>query len=150
MILSFEPYLDIYTNSYEHIKRGGDPDTFYVSISRTQPKNSRLPRYEKLMPPVQTLFDYKDKKITFEEYTKQYVEMLDKLDPNEVLEDLKKMCGDKKHISLVCWEKTDDKCHRRLAYEWLVINTDTSDQYIPIKRMIAQEFEKYSTTGETE
>ena len=49
-----------------------------------------------------------------EEYAKRYkCEVLSRLDPQKVLEDL----GD--NAILLCWEKAGEFCHRRLVAEWL-------------------------------
>lgn len=48
-----------------------------------------------------------------------YDQILSKLDPNKVFNDLK----DK---TLLCWEKSGEFCHRRIVAEWLRINLGIS------------------------
>ena len=52
-------------------------------------------------------------------YTKEYYkQVLSKLDPVEVYEDLKEK-------TLLCWEKPGSFCHRRLVARWLQQNIGT-------------------------
>lgn len=70
-----------------------------------------------LSPTKQILSDYKKNKISWDEYEKLFLELLDKRDikENVILKygmDLDKVC-------LLCSEPTADKCHRRLVSEYL-------------------------------
>jgi hypothetical protein len=69
--------------------------------------------YEKLAPKSWFLKKYK-KDGDEDFYTKQYyAEVLDKLDPKEVYEEL----GE--DAILVCWEGRDKFCHRHIIADWL-------------------------------
>lgn len=74
-------------------------------------------RYEchpEFTPPPDILAEYKDKKITWDEYEKKYCELLQKRDPlqNCNISKLDRIC-------LLCTEKTATQCHRRLAAEYI-------------------------------
>jgi len=72
--------------------------------------------YKKLAPTERLFFDIKRQNITREEYIHRYnTEILDKLDPNEVYEELKDNV-------LLCWEPPDKFCHRQLVAEWIYKN----------------------------
>jgi len=52
-------------------------------------------------------------KMTNGEYRAAYQEILDRLDPRKVYQEL----GE--DAILLCWEKPGEFCHRRLVAEWL-------------------------------
>ena len=71
--------------------------------------------YPKLFPHWSFLKQYKQDK-NEEAYVEQYYsKVLNKLDPQQVYEEL-----DGK--TLLCWEKSGEFCHRRLVAEWLEKN----------------------------
>ena len=85
-----------------------------VSIARWSPRgfNNTLWAPE-LCPPIDLLKDWKEHKITEEEYTRRYKrDILAKLNPNDIYE---KYDGK----VLLCFEKSDDFCHRHIIREWL-------------------------------
>ncbi len=90
---------------------GREPNA--VSIAAKAPVWYRGRQYKKLAPKYSFFKKYKDDGDK-EYYTKQYYkEVLDKLDPQEVLNEL----GE--DAILLCWEKKGIFCHRRLVAEWL-------------------------------
>jgi len=85
-----------------------------VSISLSKPKwYTTCREYKKLAPSWNLLNKYKqDKDEVY--YIKQYQkEILDKLDPKQVYEEL----GE--DAVLLCWEKSGEFCHRFIVAEWL-------------------------------
>jgi uncharacterized protein (DUF488 family) len=84
-----------------------------VSIALSNPKNFMGREYKALAPNGWFLRKYKlDGDVDF--YTEQYqAEVLDQLDPKEVLRDL----GE--DAVLLCWEKPGEFCHRHLVAQWL-------------------------------
>jgi hypothetical protein len=84
-----------------------------VSIALSTPSwYPQCRRYPVLMPTWEMLNKYKrdgDK----EAYTLAYMEILSKLDPKKVYEDL----GE--DAVLLCWEKSSDFCHRHIVASWL-------------------------------
>lgn len=83
-----------------------------VSIAGKSPKDFQGREYKKLAPKFWFFQKYKiDGDANF--YTEQYrSEVLDKLNPIEVLQDL----GE--DAVLLCWEKPDQFCHRHLVSQW--------------------------------
>lgn len=62
-------------------------------------------------------------KVTWSEYVPRYnTEILGKLDPKKVLEQLQQLAGEGNIPTLQCWEVPplvgDNQCHRRLAAAW--------------------------------
>ena len=65
-----------------------------------------------LAPSIELLNDYRKKKIDWSEYEKRYlIEMENK---KELIKELKRRSDDGEVISLLCWERDDSFCHRRL------------------------------------
>ena len=74
--------------------------------------------YRKLAPKNSTLLAYRRGEITEQEYIELYYEqVLNKLDPREVYNDLIKLCGE--DAVLLCWCGDDKFCHRHIVAEWL-------------------------------
>lgn len=85
-----------------------------VSIAGKCPTWFKGKECKKLAPKYWFFKDYKDGKITAQEYTKfYYAEVLDKLDAQQVYKELGT------NAVLLCWEKTGEFCHRRIVAEWL-------------------------------
>ncbi len=81
-----------------------------VSIARYAPRWYKGRRYLALAPTRQML------KMGGDEYRVAYQEILDRLDPRKVYEDLGP------DAVLLCWERPGEFCHRRLVAEWLEIH----------------------------
>jgi len=70
------------------------------------------PSYPDLFPKWSFLKKYKEDG-NEADYTREYhAQVLSKLDPNKVYDDLK-------DSTLLCWEKSGEFCHRRLVAEWI-------------------------------
>ena len=100
------------SKKYSHLKNKA------ISIARGN-KYWEGDTYPELFPSWDIITKAHDKTITKEEYEKIYkTEVLDKLDPAKVYEDLNDRI-------LICWEKTDDIktgdtfCHRYIVAQWL-------------------------------
>lgn len=108
----------MYTANYQSLKNLKPPMTA-VSISRGKPRwlkggwLTHLPKgvtginYDALAPAAKSL------KASDEEYDRAYAKILAGLDPRKVYEDL----GDTS--VLLCFEKPNEFCHRRIVAEWL-------------------------------
>ena len=81
-----------------------------VAISQGLPRGWQGRRYKPLAPP------WKLVKLTdSQEFIRRYrAEVLDKLDPRQVLQDLG---GD--DLIMLCWEAPGEFCHRRVVAVWL-------------------------------
>ena len=85
-----------------------------VSIATKAPEGFNGRRYPQLYPKWWFFKIYKDTG-NKEHYTKHYhKEILNKLNPQRVYEDL----GE--NAVLLCWEKTGEFCHRHLVADWLM------------------------------
>jgi uncharacterized protein (DUF488 family) len=70
------------------------------------------------LAPTKELFDeYRNKKIKWEEFEKLYLGLLADRNIKEVLDS--KIGSDFEHICLLCSEASAEKCHRRLAAEYI-------------------------------
>lgn len=126
MTLRNNPSLSLYTNYFSAYRKEIPKDILFLSIARTQPKSFRFKTFDKFFPPVQLLWDYKDGRITWETYEKEYkTQVLDTLVPSEIVAELVELAGDSKRVCLLCWEKSEEHCHRRLVMEWLNENNIT-------------------------
>jgi uncharacterized protein YeaO (DUF488 family) len=88
-----------------------------LSIANKSPHPS-LNQYQKLVPPWYVVKAYKESG-NREQYIKDYNRLiLSHLDPKQVVEDLKRL-AQYQDVALVCYEKSDDFCHRHLVADWL-------------------------------
>jgi uncharacterized protein (DUF488 family) len=78
-----------------------------VAISRGVPRGWYGRRYMALAPTRAML------QLINTEFDKAYAEMLSRLDPLKVMNDLGQ------DAILLCWEQPGEKCHRRQVAEWL-------------------------------
>lgn len=86
--------------------------------------------YRKLAPKYWMLMAYKKGKITEEEYIEIYkTEVLSKLDPMKVYDDLINLCGE--DSVLLCWEASGKFCHRHIVSEWL--NDELGTQIVELQ-----------------
>lgn len=91
-----------------------------VSIAGKSPSwyNGRI--YRKLAPKYSSFMLYKNNKDEELFIKNYYEEVLNKLNPNQVFEEL----GE--HSVLLCWETSDKFCHRHIVAEWLSKNLNIS------------------------
>lgn len=74
--------------------------------------------YKPFAPTEQIIWDYKHGG-SWAEYEEAFNrDVLSKLDPKKVREDLKTISAGL-DLVLLCYEKSDEHCHRRLVREWL-------------------------------
>ncbi len=104
------------TSSFNHIGHrllNGTPVPEAVSIAAKAPVWFKGRQYKKLAPKYTFFKKYKEDGDE-EYYTVQYYkEVLDKLDPQEVFDEL----GE--DAILLCYEKSNKFCHRHLVSAWL-------------------------------
>ena len=102
-------------NTSYYSKNAKNPNA--VSIAGKCPDWYTGREYKKLAPKYWFFKKYKDGEITKEEYViNYYKEVLSKLDPQKVFEEL----GENSVI--LCWEKTGEFCHRHIVSYWLEQN----------------------------
>lgn len=85
-----------------------------VCIARWSPSSfNNMLHCPDLYPPADLLKDWKENKITEEEYTRRYKrDVLAKLNPNTIYNALDGKV-------LLCYEKSGSFCHRNIVREWL-------------------------------
>jgi deoxycytidylate deaminase len=89
-------------------------DPHAVAICRGVPRWFKGRIYDPLRPSWKLLQEAKDGTISHEDYERCYrAEVLAALDPARVRQEL----GD--DAILLCWERPDAPCHRRLVARWL-------------------------------
>jgi uncharacterized protein YeaO (DUF488 family) len=113
----------ICTTSFENYRHLKDENLIGISIARRAPawflkKPNRILEYKKLAPMV--FFDRRStQEGAWDEFVTWYMRQLDRLNPYQVVADLREMSGRGVSIALLCWEEEPTHCHRRLVAEWL-------------------------------
>jgi uncharacterized protein YeaO (DUF488 family) len=72
---------------------------------------------QELAPSIALLNDWKSKKINWEEYARRYLEEIK--GKKEIVEKLLGLIKEKEVVTLLCAEKEDKYCHRRLLKDYL-------------------------------
>lgn len=110
----------IYTSYYSKMDKIKESETLVpVAISASVPVwAGPVMKYKKLAPSYELLNDYKNGKISWEEYEERYkAEVLSELDQKEVAAELAELVNGAGDPALMCWEKT--RCHREIVAKWL-------------------------------
>ena len=122
--------IEYYTSYFANPDLKKDSRALLVSIAGKPPKGYDGAQYKKLAPSWDIWSQWHDSEDPDknDRYTKRFKsEILAKLDPNEVNEDLLelfKLYYDKENrnynkIILLCYESPDNFCHRHLVANWL-------------------------------
>jgi len=103
--------------SYYFSNRIKEPGLNLVAVSNSYPKQlswlKEARQYKKLCPGWSLVKDYKQHKISQQNYIEIYQkDILYKLDPEKVYNDM----GD--DAVILCWERPGSFCHRRLIADW--------------------------------
>jgi hypothetical protein len=135
----FEEYnsLDVLINKQEEKLENINIKTSYfanykkddaVSIAFSTPNWFKGEKYKKLAPPKKLLFDYKSGLVNEKEYREVYLkDVLNKLNPNEIAKELNNKV-------LLCYEKSEDFCHRKLVAEWLEENLNIKVEEVGVNK----------------
>jgi len=103
----------IYTSYYANpALKNISPDSLRA-ISVSVPKDMGCGKIKEFAPAWTTVAAYKDGKIDWTEYTRQYVAQLDKLGIVAAMKLLENNCV------YLCFEGKGKNCHRHLFAEWL-------------------------------
>jgi hypothetical protein len=109
----------IYTSYFANLKNVINP----IAICGGSPDWYTGKQYKKLAPRWLFFKDYKDGKITSDEYVVLYNELvLSKLDPQIVLNELIALNDNNDTFTMICYEKPTDFCHRHIVADWLSSN----------------------------
>ena len=117
--------MKVYTSYFANIKKLDKDKYTFVSISRFFPYYMRglgIKEYLKLAPPADLLMRTNSGVIDEEQYTIEFNEHLDTLEPENVIADLVFIDEDEKDVVLLCYEARDKFCHRHLVSKWLTDN----------------------------
>lgn len=110
----------IYTSNYFNPNNAGK---LRVRISKTKPKDIIVDLYAPVLEPsADILWGYKDRTVSEKEYTRRYIENLNRHE-NEIrteMERIKDAAQEKglRDIVLLCWCGKEKFCHRRLFARW--------------------------------
>ena len=108
----------IYTSYFAKIK--DLPENIVpISISAKPPRGYTGLQFKKLAPTYNILMEWKKTGDT-EAYIEEYDDViLCCFKPHKIVAELMAMIPEDKEIALVCFEKSEDFCHRHLVAEWL-------------------------------
>lgn len=114
--------MKMYTASLQYLAglKQEFPNYLFVSIARGKACNEQCDAsYPKLAPSWELLSAYRNG-ASWDYYEVHYNKQLAELNPHTVFEELKELAltYNKKVIVLVCYEKSDIHCHRRLVAKW--------------------------------
>ncbi len=110
-----QTYTSYYANCIELSKANIVP----ISIALYPPRVWFGLEYKKLAPTFDILLDYKHNHDEIK-YTERFKsEILDSLDPHDVMKDLIHMAGKNHELALVCYESSNSFCHRHIVADWL-------------------------------
>lgn len=105
------------TGYYKRIDEYRQAGFEIVSISRSEPEWATVDRkIWELAPSRETLNNFKYNGGSEEQYTREYLQQLEKLGYSRVV----KMIADSgRKVILMCWESDGVFCHRHLLADWL-------------------------------
>jgi len=92
-----------------------------ISIANTAPAGFRSVRRADIFVPGRRLvWDWKDGRITWPQYTERYMARLDERIAQHHLDRARAWARNpNRHLTLCCWEREPTRCHRSLLAEWL-------------------------------
>ena len=112
----------IYTSYFGNLKKL-PKNIIPISICGKAPDWWDGMQYKRLAPKYQFFIEWKKNKDNgyyIEQFKK---EILDNLDASEVVMELEQLCDKQSNdIALICYEKSEDFCHRHLVSNWLRLN----------------------------
>lgn len=109
--MSVEVKTGYFAQINKYVKAGYVP----IAITASNPnwyKGSSMPA---LAPEWELVSDWKNHRITWDEYKERYISMLERRGIGYAL----KMLDQFEKVILLCYEKTGDNCHRHLLAEYL-------------------------------
>lgn len=108
----------MFTSYFANLKNIKNP----LAICGKSPNWYTGSEFKTLAPKYSFFKDYKDGKINSDEYVVQYYEqVLNKLNPQQIYDKLMKYGDD---VTLLCYEKPTDFCHRHIVAVWFEIELD--------------------------
>ena len=120
----------ITTSYFANLKEVHSQGLVPIAICAYPPKFFTGLNYYKLSPRPEML------KMAPWQYKPLFAEMLNILNPDQVLKDLHTL-AEGKDIALICFEKPSDFCHRHLVAKWLQDKTGLTIEELPNKAVKA-------------
>ena len=106
----------IATSYFGNLKNVKNP----IAICGKSPDWYNGPQYKVLAPKYSFFKDYKDGIIDEAGYTSQfYSQVLSSLKQEDVINKLKSFYPNEEEITLICYEKPEEFCHRHIVANWL-------------------------------
>ncbi len=111
----------LYTGYYAKLKKYEEAGLVPVAVSGKVPNFFKGIEYPEFAPRWEVFKEWKNERISNEEYSNKYKKYLNTLDKEEIKFDL-----DSPHeagnLILLCYEKPGDFCHRHVLADWLEEN----------------------------
>ena len=118
----------IYTSYFAQLKKVKNP----ISIALWKHKWYNGPELLSLAPTKNILAIWKNSNQSsadWQNYITSYTnEILNKIDVNILLNQIKQIYLNENFVTLLCYEKPEDYCHRHIVSEWLIKNNITSNE----------------------
>lgn len=106
----------MYTTYYANL-RNLPEDVVPIAISATVPKWYTGLTYRKLIPPYTAFKEFKEGSSASLFYYRYYNEVLKDKSQSAIYNELCNLAGTS-NIALVCYERSDEVCHRHLVASW--------------------------------
>lgn len=110
--------MEIFTSYYANIKNL-PADIVPISIAGRCPEWYHGLEFKVLAPKIGFFMEWKKNHDNNFYISNFYSEVLDKLNPDEIIGKLYVKSGFARNIALICYEKPGDFCHRHLVAKWL-------------------------------
>ena len=111
--------MSIIKTSYYYAVKHKANDYFKVAISRTAPADEYDYHALSLAPDSDTLWAYKNEYIDDKEYTKQYLDKLNRILDNGTLQSIIENLKAHDKVLLLCYEGKSKFCHRHILADFL-------------------------------
>lgn len=110
--------IQIYTSYFDNIKNLTGQNYSFISIAGRSPDWYNGIEYKVLAPKLKFFKIWKETKDN-DYYIENFKsQVLDKLNPEKVIDRIKELSNDKIPV-LLCYEKPEEFCHRHLVASWL-------------------------------
>ena len=108
-------------------------------MTKTVPSDYEEKVYRKLAPLGERFDRWIWPEFNEEGFFQEYSKLLDELDKEEVLEELKAMSEDEKDIVILNWEDMSKKSEGRIAYAWLLEMTEEEASKMDLEEVLKKE-----------
>ena len=111
--------MSIIKTSYYYAVKNKANDYYKVAISRTAPTNEYDLHALSLAPDSDNLWAYKNEYIDDKEYTRQYLDKLNRILDNGTLQSIIENLKAHDKVLLLCYEGKSKFCHRHILADFL-------------------------------